>query len=60
MSDDEWTWELAPTAQEDLAALDPPNKSEYLTNLTKSSIHRGVIPRTMVNRSRTVHAKKYV
>jgi mRNA interferase RelE/StbE len=33
MSDDEWTWELIPTAQNDLAALDPHEQGRILDKL---------------------------
>lgn len=35
MSDDEWTWELAPTAQDDLAALDRHEQNRILDKLDK-------------------------
>ncbi|GAA0285297.1 type II toxin-antitoxin system RelE/ParE family toxin [Halobacterium noricense] len=33
MSDDEWTWELTPTAQNDLTALDPHEQDRILDKL---------------------------
>src|SRR6056297_671889 len=33
MSDGEWTWELTPTAQDDLAALDPHEQDRILDKL---------------------------
>ena len=33
MSDGEWTWELAPKAQDDLAALDPHERDRILDKL---------------------------
>lgn len=43
MSNSEWTWELIPTAQNDLAALDTHEQTVFSTNLTKWLIPRGAI-----------------
>jgi hypothetical protein len=58
MSDGDWTWELTPKAQDDLAELDLANKSGYWTNSTKSSSRRGATHRITVNRFGIVRTRK--
>jgi hypothetical protein len=59
MSDEEWTWELAATAQTDLDSFSPAEQDRILDKLDEIVSSPGETHRTTVNRYRTVRTRRF-